>query len=92
MGLIKNVRKFKTTLFGVLFCAAALIYLFHYGKENVTIFFGLLILGLFLVFAPDTIFKDGQKVLFKLLRITTKSDDVDDDSPNNTPDDIPNER
>ena len=89
---IKNIRQFKTTIAGVLFIIAAFAYLFWLEKENNTIFFGLLVLGIFLIFAPDTIFKSGSKVLLRILGITTKGntnieiDDVEINHKNEIPD------
>lgn len=97
MKLFKNIRAIKTTIVGILFCSAAFVYLFHLEKENNTIFFGLLVLGIFLIFAPDTIFKSGTRVLLKILGITTKgstSIEIDDIEINNKEpqNEVPNER
>lgn len=88
MKIIKNIRSIKTTIAGLIFCNAAFFYLFYLEKENNTIFFGLLVLGTFLIFAPDTIFKSGVKVMLRILGITTKGGSeipIDDNNDNEIP-------
>lgn len=85
---IKNIRDFKSSLLGLILIGVALYYLIHLERENNTIFFGLIIIGAFLIFAPDTIFKSGAKVFLRMLGITTKTSshiEIDDSEENEIP-------
>lgn len=97
MNIFKNIKAIKTTIAGIIFISAAFVYLFHLQKENNTIIFGFIIIGIFLIFSPDTIFKSGAKIFLKMLGITTKGStniEIDDVEINNNlkDNDIPNER
>lgn len=49
----KNIKQWQTTIIGLLLIAMAIYYLFVLEKESYTIFFGLLLLGILFVLAPD---------------------------------------
>lgn len=54
---LSNLTQVKTTVLGVIIILADLYYWLFQDAHNTTIFFGVLGLGLALLFAPDTLIK-----------------------------------
>lgn len=62
--MINNLKSWKTTLVGIVLIGIAIAYLFVKDEINVTIFIINLILGIGLLFTPDSIL-DGLKSFIK---------------------------
>ena len=52
---LSNVNQIKTTILGIVIILADLYYWLHKADVNSTIFFGVLVVGIALLFLPDTL-------------------------------------
>lgn len=86
---IKNIKQIKSTVIGLLSIAGAFVYLFGFSGENTTMFFGLLVFGTLMLFAPDKFIDNA----LRFLKITSKgstSIEIDDVNEKEIPPDNEN--
>jgi len=57
MGAIKNLKAYKTTTLGILSFLACGYYLFEIENPEFSIFTAMLVFGVLMLFAPDTLIK-----------------------------------
>lgn len=90
---VNNIKQIKSTIIGLLSIAGSFVYLFGFSGENTTMFFGLLVFGTLMLFAPDKFINNA----LRFFKISTKGSteiQIDDVEINNKDanKDIPNER
>ena len=61
----KNLKQWKTTVVGILMIAASIGYLFYVDAHDKIIFFGILAIGIVLLFLPDALFSGLRKLIAK---------------------------
>lgn len=60
---MNNIKEWKTTALGLILILSDLAYLFFVADHSMTIFFGLLVFGVALLFSPDNLISGIKKII-----------------------------